>query len=157
MEQVASRQGLCRRKGFWETDFPICKIIEKRRWELFYEHKAPGFADLAREFYANMVEMRDDDKVFVRGVWVLFGHKRINEIFKLKDLKHGSKFKKMVDNPNYDKIMNLLTDGQGKWERTKKNPHYAINRGSLTEEVKVWFYFICSVIIPTKYLCSVKE
>ena len=61
-----------------------------------------------------MVEMRDDDTVFMRGVWVSFGYKRINEIFKLKDLKHGSKFKKMVDNPNYDKILNLLTAGQGK-------------------------------------------
>ena len=105
-----------------------------------------------------MVEMRDDDIVFMRGVWVSFGHKRINEIFKLKDLKHGSKLKKkMVDNPNYDKILNLLTARQGKWEATKKNPYYAINRGSLTEEANVWFYFICSLIIPTKHLCSVKD
>ena len=93
----------------------------------------------------------------MRGVWISFEHKRINEIFKLKDLKHGSKFKKMVDNLNYDKILNLLTTGQGKWEATKKSSHYAINRGSLTEEAKVWFYFICSVIIPTKHLCSVKD
>ena len=56
----------------------------------------------------NMVEMKDDEKVFMRGVWVSFEHKRINEIFKLKDLKHGSKLKKMVDNPNYDKILNML-------------------------------------------------
>ena len=105
-----------------------------------------------------MVEMKDDEKVFMRGFWVSFEHKRINEIFKLKDLKHGSKLKKkMVDNPNYDKILNMLTAGQGKWEATKKNPHYDINRGSLTEEAKVWFYFICSVIIPTKHLCSVRD
>ena len=104
-----------------------------------------------------MVEMKDDDNFFMRGVWVSFGHKRINEIFKLKDLKHGSTFKKMVYNPNYDKILNLLTARQGKWEATKKNPHYAINRGSLTEEAKVWFYFICLVIIPTKHLCLVRD
>ena len=42
----------------------------------------------------NMVELKDDDKVFVRGVWLSFGHTRINEILKLKDLKHGSKLKK---------------------------------------------------------------
>ena len=29
--------------------------------------------------------------------------------------------------------------------------------GALTEEAKVWFYFICSVIDPTKHLCSVRE
>ena len=40
---------------------------------------------------------------------------------------------------------------------TKKNPHHAIIRGALTEEAKVWFYFICSVIMPTKHLCLVRE
>ena len=40
---------------------------------------------------------------------------------------------------------------------TKKNPHHAIKRGALTEETKVWFYFICYVIVPTKHLCSVRE
>ena len=39
----------------------------------------------------------------------------------------------------------------------KKNPHHAIKRGALTEEAKVWFYFIYSVVIPTKHLCSVRE
>ena len=152
-----AEKGFIGERGFWKSISLFAELIEKRGWEFFSEHKAPGFAALAREFYANMIKMKDDDKVFVRGVWVSFGHKRINEIFKLKDQKHGSKFKKMVDNPNYDKILNLLTARQGKWEAIKKNPHYAINRGSLTEEAKVWFYFICSVIIPTKNLSSVRD
>ena len=38
-------------------------------------------------------------------------HKRINEMFKLKELKHGSKFKKLVENPNHEKIIDLLTAG----------------------------------------------
>ena len=103
-----------------------------------------------------MVGMREDS-VYVRGVWVPFGHKKINEIFQLKELKHGSKFKKMVENPDHEKILNLLTARKWQWEATKKNPHHAINRGSLTEEAKVLFYFICSVVIPTKHLCSVRE
>ena len=103
-----------------------------------------------------MVGMREDS-VYVRGVWVPFRHQRINEAFQMKELKHGSKFKKLVENPNHGKIINLLAAGQGKWEATKKNPHHAINRGSLTEEAKVWFYFIASVIIPTKHLCSIRE
>ena len=78
-------------------------------------------------------------------------------MFKLKELKHGSKFKKLVENPNHEKIIDLLTVRQGKWEATRKNPHHAINRGSLTEEAKVWFYFLSSVILPTKHLCSVRE
>ena len=93
----------------------------------------------------------------MRGVWVRFGHRRINEMFQLRELKHGSKYKKLVENPNYEKILNLLTAGKGKWEATKKNPHYEINKGALTEKAKVWFYFIYSVVIPTKHLWSVRE
>ena len=78
-------------------------------------------------------------------------------MFKLKEIKHGSKFKKLVANPDHKKIIDLLTARQGKREATKKNPHYAINRGSLTEEAMVWFYFLSSVILPTKHLCAVKE
>ena len=32
-----------------------------------------------------------------------------------------------------------------------------INRGDLTEEAKVWFYFLASVLIPTKHVCTVIE
>ena len=78
-------------------------------------------------------------------------------MFKLRDFKHGSKYKKLLENPNYEKIVNRLTGGEGKWEVMKKNPHHAIKRGALTEEAKVWFYFICSVIVPTKHLCTVRE
>ena len=70
---------------------------------------------MAKEFYANMVGMRKDT-VFMRGVLVPFGDKRINEMFKLKELKHGSKFKKRVANLDHKKIIDLLIAAQGKWE-----------------------------------------
>ena len=100
-------------RGFGKLIPPFSEIIEKRGWGFFCEHKAPGFSALAREFYANMVGMKED-LVYVGGVWVPFGHRRINEMFKLRDLKHGSKYKKLVENPNYEKILNLLTVGEGK-------------------------------------------
>ena len=53
--------------------------------------------------------------------------------------------------------MVFLTGRKGKWNSTKKNPHESIPRGSLIEEAKVWFYFIASVIIPTKDLCIIRE
>ena len=32
-----------------------------------------------------------------------------------------------------------------------------LNRGSLTEEAKVWFYFLASVLVPTRHVCTVRE
>ena len=154
--RLLADKGFVSERGFCKLIPPFSEIIEKRGWECFCAHMAPVFSALAREFYANMMGMREDS-VYVRGVWVPFGHKRINEMFKLKELKRGSKFKKLVENPDHEKIIDLLTGGQGKWEATRKNPHYAINRGSLTEEAKVWFYFLSSVIFPTKHLCGVRE
>ena len=149
-------KGFIGERGFGKLISPFSKIIEKKGWDFFCKHKALGFAALAREFYSNILEMREDS-VYVRGVWVSFDHKRINEVFQLKDLKHGSNFKKLVEKQDHEKIVNLLTAGRGKWEAIKKNPHQAINRGSLVEEAKDWFYFIASVIIPIKHLCSVRE
>ena len=69
-----------------------------------------------------MVKIREDS-VYMRGVWVIFYHKIINEVFQLNELKHGSKFKKLVEKPYHEKIVNLLTVRGGKWEAIKKNPH----------------------------------
>ena len=63
----------------------------------------------------------------------------------------------MVKEPDYQKIVDLLTDGEGKWNSTRKNPHESTARGSLTEEAKVWFYFIYSIILPSKNLSTVRE
>ena len=59
--------------------------------------------------------------------------------------------------PNFQEIVDLLIDGKGKWNTTKKNPHESITRGALTEQAKVWFYFLCSVMLPTKNLSTVRE
>ena len=103
-----------------------------------------------------MAEMKEDS-VCIRGIWVPMGLERINEVFQIKDPKNGSKYKKLLKEPNHEKIVEFLTAGKGKWNATKKNPHESINRGSLTEEAKVWFYFISFVIIPTKHLRTIKE
>ena len=111
---------------------------------------------MVREFYSNMIDMKEDT-VYVKGVWFPMGHERINEVLQVKDSRNGSRFKRLLDEPNHDKIVKFLTAGKGKWPSTKKNPHESIHRGDLTKETKVWFYFIASVIIPTKHLSSVRD
>ena len=102
-----------------------------------------------------MAEMKEDS-VCVRGIWVPMGHERINEFFQIKDPKNGSKYKKLIKEPNHEKIVEFLTVGKVKWNATKKNPYESINKGSLTEEAKAWFYFIASVIIPAKHMSTIR-
>ena len=62
-----------------------------------------------------------------------------------------------MEAPDYQKIVDLLTDSKGKWNATRKNPHESIGRGALIEPTKVWFYFLCSVMLPSKHLCKFRE
>ena len=62
------KEFICER-GFGKVISPFSDVITNRGWESFCEHKAPGFSALPREFYANMIRMKDDS-FFVRGVWV---------------------------------------------------------------------------------------
>ena len=71
--------------------------------------------------------------------------------------KDGSKFKKQLKEPEHQKIVNLLTVGKGEWKGTKKTPFKSISIGDLTEEAKVWFYFISFVLIPSKHLNTVRR
>ena len=73
----------------------------------------------------------------------------------------GNKFlfiqkKKLLEEPDYQKIVDLLTDGKGNWSSTRKNPHESIARGSLKEETKVWFHFIGSILLPPKQLSIIR-
>ena len=88
---------------------------------------------------------------------ISFGREHINQTYNPQERKNGSKFKKLVKAPEFQKIVDLLTDGKGKWNATRKKPHESIARGALTEPEKVWFYFLCLVILPSKHLCTVKE
>ena len=75
-------KGFIYERGFGKLISPFSEIIDKRGWKSFCAHTTPGFSELANEFYTNIVGMREDT-VFVQGVWVPFGDKRINEMFKL--------------------------------------------------------------------------
>ena len=110
---------------------------------------------MVKEFYSNLVG-RKDNTLFVRGVWVPYGAKAINEAYGMAGHKHGSKFKKLLENPDFKKIAKKLTDGKAQMGQGEGEPK-TLNRGSLTEEAKVWFYFLASVLVPTKHLSTVRE
>ena len=85
------------------------------------EHKAPSCAAWVKEFFANVVE-DEGNKVYVKGKWIDFSREKINGLFNLKVQKDGSKFKRQLKEPEYQKIVDLLTVGKGKFEGDKENP-----------------------------------
>ena len=143
-------------RGFNRLISHFQEITEKRGWHLFCNHKALGFVDVLKEFYLNMVGIKENT-AYVRGKWISFNREKIDQTFNMNERKNGSKFKKLVKEPDFQKLVAFLTDGKGKWNTTRKNPHESIARVSLTEQVKVWFYFMCLVILPSKHLSTIKE
>ena len=156
MEKSLKDKGFIVERGFKKPISPFSEMLEKRGWQSLGEHKEPGYAALVKEFFANMVE-EEGRKVYVRGKWIDFSKEKINGLFNLKVQKDGSKFKRLLKEPEYQKIVDLLTAGKGKWKATKKTPYESIARGDLIEEAKVWFYFISSVLLPSKHLSTIRR
>ena len=59
-----------------------------------------------------MVGMKDKI-VYVRNKWISFNREEIDKTYNLNERKNGSKFKRRVKHPNFQKIIDLLTDGKG--------------------------------------------
>ena len=87
-------------KGFNKLISPFLETIEKKGWHLFCDHKAPIFVDVIKEFYSNMVGLREKT-YYVRGKRISFSREKINETFNLKELKDGSMFKKLLKESDY--------------------------------------------------------
>ena len=69
-----------------------------------------------------MVE-KEGKKVYVRGRWIDFSKDKINVLFNLKVQKDDSKFKRLLKEPEYQKIVDILTTKKKKkMEGDKENP-----------------------------------
>ena len=73
---------------------------------------------MVKDFYSNLVG-RKDNTVFVRGVWVPYGAKAINETYGMAGHKHESKFKKLLENLDFEKIAKKITDGRAQLRQEK--------------------------------------
>ena len=156
MEGSLKDRGFISERGFKKVISHFAEMLEKRGWQLLGEHREPGCASLVKEFFSNMVE-KDRKRVYVRGQWVEFSREEINRLFNLRVQKDGSKFTKQLKELEHHEIVDLLTVGKGKWNGTMKTPFKSISRGDLTEEAKVWFYFISFVLMPSKHLSTVRR
>ena len=100
---------------------------------------------------------KEGKRVYVKGQWIEFNREEINRLFTLRVQKDGSKFKKQLKEPEHQKIVDLLTAGKEEKKGTKKTPFRSIARGDLTKEAKVGFYFISSILMPSKHLSIVRR
>ena len=100
-------------RGFIKLISPFQEIIEKKGWKLFCEHKDLGFVDVVKEFYSNMVGL-NERACFVRGQWISFSREKMDETINLNGRYNGSKFRRLVKEIDYQKIVDLLTGGKGK-------------------------------------------
>ena len=84
-----------------------------------------------------------------------FSREETNKLFNMGVQKDGSKFRKQLRETEHQKIVDLLTVGKGEWKGTKINPFRSIARTDFIEEAKVWFYFLNSILRPSKHLSTV--
>ena len=52
--------GFIGERGFGTFISPFAEIIEKKGMSLFCKHKPPGFVVVVREFYSNMIDMKEN-------------------------------------------------------------------------------------------------
>ena len=55
---------------------------------------------MVKEFYENMVGMKDKT-TYVKGKWISFSREQIDQTYNLLERKNGSKFKKLVKEPDF--------------------------------------------------------
>ena len=94
---------------------------------------------------------------YVRGRWVPFGERTLSQLFKLREGGDYTEFEKLQKNPHFEEIAKELTSGQGEWYRTRIISNAFISRGDLTEVGKVWFYFLNSMLKPSKHVSTVRQ
>ena len=58
MEQTLMQKDFIGERGYNNLISPFREVMEKRRWNLLYEHKLVGFAIVFREFFSNMVRKK---------------------------------------------------------------------------------------------------
>ena len=83
--------------------------------------------------------------------------RRDKQILKSKGAKGWFKVQETTKETRTPEIVDLLVAGKGEWKGTKKTPFKSIAMGDLTEEANVWFYFISSVLTPSKHLSTVRR
>ena len=66
-------------------------------------------------------------------------------------MSEWKKYDQLLESLKFEEFIKELTEGLGVWQRTKT---YI---GDFSEVVKVWFYFVNSVLTPSKHVSTVRQ
>ena len=120
-------------------------------WSKLCEHPPLGVALVVREFCTNLQD-KVGSTIFVQWKWVLFDASTINRVFGLTNAD-SKKFIALYREPNYELVLEELTDGSAPWTRNENQEVMSFSR--LKEVAKVWFYHVSSKLVPSKYLSTI--
>ena len=111
---------------------------------------------LVKEFYVNLGEQKNLT-CYVRGRWILFRERAISQLLELRSVSDCKEYDQLQESSNFEEIVKQLTNGLRVWQRTKTIRNAYIDIGDLLEAVKVWFYFINSVLTLSKHVSTVRQ
>ena len=86
-------------------------------------------------------------KKSVRDQWVPFDRKVINAHYKLQE-ENYDQFKSLCNNPNYDMILEHLTENRGQWKHNPSGQVVSFPSKSLSYIGKIWNHFIANKNYP---------
>ena len=113
-------------------------------------------APVIREFHSNL-RFRVGTTVFVRGRWVDFGARTINQINQLRE-DDSEEYRALFVETDFESLMQELTQGQGVWRRHPSTDEFiTFQMHALTPLAKVWYNFLCVKIKPSPHLNTVTK
>ena len=141
-------------RGFTNIAINFANLLKgMRNWNRLCEHPPLGITPVVREFRTNLRD-RIDSTVFMRGTWVPFDSGIINRVFGL-NYEDNEEFRALYREPDYEKILQELTDGKSHWSRMTKKEIMSFLRIGLTKIAKAWFYLVSSKLVPSKQVSIV--
>ena len=83
-----------------------------------------------------------------------FSVKSINRYYNLEPVNPEA-YDRLHENPNYLKVLRILTNRQGKWKLNNEGHTVHFKAKHLAYIPKVWHHFITSRLIPMTNVCEV--
>ena len=115
-----AKKGFISERRFRNSITPFKEMIEQRGWRALCAHQKSGYKAVVKAFYSNLVG-RKDNTVFVRGVWVPYGAKAINEAYGMAGASMGPSSKSSWKTQILRRLPQSSLMEKHKWVKGKEN------------------------------------